>query len=140
MMLEERSAGVVIFRKDNGKILYLILHYPSGHWDFAKGKMENNEEKLQTAKREVREETGIDDLRFIEPFEEEIEYNFHFEGKPIHKFVNFFLAETFTSNISISHEHLDFDWLEYDKALSKVTYENAKRILRKANELISGHH
>ena len=36
-MIEETSAGIVLFRKEESKILFLLLHYPSGHWDFVKG-------------------------------------------------------------------------------------------------------
>ena len=58
-MIEEISAGVVIFRRENSRILFLLLHYPSGHWDFVKGKIEKGETFHQTAIRETKEETGI---------------------------------------------------------------------------------
>ena len=51
-MIEETSSGVVLFRKENDKILFLLLHYPSGHWDFVKGKMEEGETPHETAIRE----------------------------------------------------------------------------------------
>ena len=44
-MIEEISAGIVLFRRENEKIFFLLLHYPSGHWDFVKGKMENGERR-----------------------------------------------------------------------------------------------
>ena len=69
-MIEETSAGIVLFRKEESKILFLLLHYPSGHWDFVKGKMEQGESTHQTAVRETKEETGITDITFIENFEE----------------------------------------------------------------------
>ena len=59
-MIEETSAGIVLFRKEESKILFLLLHYPSGHWDFVKGKMEQEESTHQTAVRETKEEIGID--------------------------------------------------------------------------------
>ncbi|NIU00547.1 MAG: NUDIX domain-containing protein, partial [Nitrosopumilaceae archaeon] len=93
-MIEERSAGIVIFRDEGGKKLFLLLHYPSGHWDFVKGKIEKNENPREAAIREAREETGIKQLDFIESFEETIEYNYQFEGKLVHKEVVFFLAAT----------------------------------------------
>jgi len=58
------------------KICFLLLHYPSGHWDFVKGKMEKNETTHETAIRETKEETGITDIVFAENFEEWIEYKF----------------------------------------------------------------
>ncbi len=135
-MIEERSAGAVIFRKIENGYIYLLLHYPSGHWDFVKGKIEEGEQNQQTVIRESREETGISDLKFIDGFKETIEYNFQYDGKLVHKSVIFFLAKTETSNIVISHEHLDFAWLNFDDALEKTTYENARILLKKANKLL----
>jgi 8-oxo-dGTP pyrophosphatase MutT (NUDIX family) len=136
-MKEERSAGVVIFLEKPDGIQYLLLNYPTGHWDFVKGKIEEGESNHQTAIREDREETGISDLEFIEGLEEKINYKFQFEGELIHKEVIFFLAKTKTSKIIVSHEHLDYTWLDYDNAKKKITYQNAKNILSKVNKLIS---
>ena len=136
-MIEETSAGIVLFRKENSKILFLLLHYPSGHWDFVKGKMEKGESSYQTAIRETREETGITDIVFLDNFEEWIEYNFQFQGKLVHKKVVFFLAETKTEEVSISHEHLDYTWMDYQTAMEKTTFDNAKSILTKSKSLLT---
>lgn len=136
-MLEEKSCGVVVFRRENDSIVYLLLHYPSGHWDFPKGKMEIDENPKQTAVREVMEETGIKELRFVDEFEEKIEYNFQHSGIPIHKQVTFFLAETLIHDVTLSHEHQNFIWLNYDDAMKKITFDNAKLIITKANKLLS---
>ena len=114
---------------------FLLLNYPTGHWDFVKGKIEQGETLHQTAVRETKEETGISDLEFVEGFEEKINYNFQFEGELIQKEVVFFLAKTKTHTVNVSHEHLDYTWLDYEHALEKVTYLNAKNILSKANKL-----
>ena len=98
-MIEETSAGIVLFRKEETKKLFLLLHYPSGHWDFVKGKMEKGETTHETAIRETREETGITDITFVENFEEWIEYNFKYKGELVQKKVVFFLAETKTEEI-----------------------------------------
>ncbi len=134
--MNEKSSGTVIFRDTPEGILFLLLHYPSGHWDFVKGKMEKGENPLDTVIREAKEETGISDLNFVDGFEENIEYDFQFEGELIHKKVVFYLAKTNTEKIIISHEHLDFVWLDYKSALEKITYQNAKSALSKANQLL----
>ncbi len=136
-MIEETSAGVVLFRKENSKILFLLLHYPSGHWDFVKGKMEKGETTHQTAIRETLEETGITDIVFIDDFEEWVEYNFQFQGELVHKRVVFFLAETKTKEVSISHEHLDYTCMDYQTAMEKTTFDNAKLILSKSKSLLT---
>ena len=135
-MKKETSAGVVIFQEKPEGNLFLLLHYPTGHWDFVKGKIEQGEDLHQTAIREAEEETGIKDLEFIEGFEEKINYNFQFEGELIHKEVIFFLAKTNTNEVVVSHEHLDYTWLDFENAMNKITYQNAKNILSKVNNLI----
>ena len=136
-MIEETSAGIILFRKEETKNLFLLLHYPSGHWDFVKGKMENGESIRQTAIRETKEETGITDTSFLENFEEWIEYNFQHQGELVNKKVVFFLAETKTKEIKISQEHQGYTWMDYNASMEKTTFDNAKTILTKAQKLLS---
>jgi len=136
-MIEETSAGIVLFRKEGSKILFLLLHYPSGHWDFVKGKMEKGESTHETAIREAKEETGITDITFFENFEEWIKYDFQYQGELVHKKVVFFLAETKTEQVMISHEHLDYTWMDYNTSMEKTTFENAKTVLTRAQMLLT---
>ena len=135
-MREQKSAGIVLFRSDSNKNEFLLLNYPQGHWDFIKGKVEPGETPYETASRETKEETGISDIEFIDGFEESVEYNFKFKNEDIHKTVVFFLAKTNEKKITLSHEHNDFVWLEYDNALKKTTFRNAKNVLSKTNEFL----
>lgn len=136
-MPQESSRGAVIFRMDGGQRLYLLLHYESGHWEFVKGKIEKGEEDKDTVVREAREETGITDLNFVFGFRERIEYFYRREGQTIHKEVIFFLAETKARDVTISDEHIGFEWLEYDSAMKRLTFDNAKKILKKAEEFLN---
>ena len=52
-MVNEKSSGILIFNKTNEK--YLILHYTSGHYDFAKGHIEGEETEKEAALRELEE-------------------------------------------------------------------------------------
>ena len=138
----EKSAGAIIFRKEKGNIYYLLLHYPSSskadrdYWDFPKGHIEKGEKEIETAKREVKEETGIDDLKFVEGFKEWFRYFFKFKGETIFKIVTFYLAETKTKKIKLSFEHIGYKWLKYEKAIEQLTFDNAKEVLKKANQFL----
>ena len=134
----EKSAGAVIFRKEDSQIYYLLLHYTPGHWDFPKGHIEKGENLIQTVRREVEEETGIKDIKIASGFKEWIKYFFRVEGKNIFKIVTFFLAETQTKEVKISFEHKGFKWLPYEEALEQLNFKNAKEILKKANGFLSG--
>jgi len=77
-MIKEISAGAVIYRMDAGKRLYLLLlhEFKTKYWEFPRGKIEGKETIRETAIREVQEETGINDLKLNDGFEESIEWFF----------------------------------------------------------------
>jgi 8-oxo-dGTP pyrophosphatase MutT (NUDIX family) len=133
----ERSAGAVIFH-ENKEREYLLLHYESGHWDYVKGHIENNESEKEALIRETEEEAGIkkDDIRIIENFKEKIQYFYKHEGKLIKKEVVFYLAKSKTKAVKISKEHIGYKWLPYEEALKQLTFKNAKDILKKANNFL----
>lgn len=60
-MTYEKSCGGIVYRKFHGNTeILLIKHIKSGYWSFPKGHVENSETEEETAKREIKEETGID--------------------------------------------------------------------------------
>lgn len=134
-MIEERSAGAVIFSETPDGMIFLLLNYPSGYWDFVKGNIEEGETLRQTVVREIMEETGIFDVEFVNGFEDKIEYHYQRDGNMVHKEVVFFLAKTKTTDVKISHEHLGFVWLSFNDALKKLAYKNAQNILQKVKKL-----
>ena len=136
----EISVGAVVFRMEDDKRQYLLLHYPSGHFDFAKGHIEPGETETMTLMRETEEEAGIGDLKVF-PKRTNIRYFYVAKGNErekrlkdnkaiwIFKQVHFYPAQTEMRDIRISHEHIGSVWLPYEEALAKVTFGNAKRVL-----------
>ena len=135
-MEKEKSAGAVIFKPGKEGNKYLLLHYGAGHWDFPKGHVEKNESEEETVRREVKEETGIEGIAILKGFKEKIHYFYRFEGKLLSKDVIFFLARTDQEDVKISFEHIGFEWLLSKEAFERLTYKNAKEILKKANEFL----
>lgn len=139
----EKSAGAIIFREEGNKSYYLLLHYPSGsrtkkdYWDLPKGHVEEGEKLEKTAEREIKEETGLTDIEFINGFEETIKYFFKAEGKNILKFVTFYLVKTKNKDIKISEEHIGYQWCPYEETIEQLTFKNAKEIIKKANDFLS---
>ena len=136
LLLSEKSCGAVVFLK-NSEVTYLLLRYGAGHWDFVKGNVEPNESEKETVIRELQEETGIVDARFIDGFREKIEYFYRRQGSTIHKEVIFFLIETHTEKVELSYEHVGHIWLDYQHAMEKLTFKNAQNVLQKAHELLN---
>lgn len=102
-----------------------------------KGHIEQGETEERAAKREVKEETGLNDVEFVEGFREEIHYWFKFQGKTISKTVVFYLGQTHEETITISSEHLGYEWLPCEEALEKLTFQNARDVLKKAHGFVS---
>ena len=67
-MKEAISSGIILFNENESIRKYLLLNYPTGHWDFIKGGIENGENPHQTSIREAKEETGIGDIEYIDGF------------------------------------------------------------------------
>jgi len=135
-MALEKSAGAVIFRRKQGNIYYLVLHYHLGHWGFPKGHLEKSENWQEAAERETEEETGLSGLKFIDGFKEWFKYFFRRDDKSIAKIVTYFLAEASKAKIVISSEHLSYRWLPYKQAVKQLTFQNDKDVLRKANNFL----
>jgi len=134
----EKSCGIVLFFSDE----YLIIQHSTesnkvkGHWDFPKGHVEDNENEVETATRELQEETGIDNFKLIDNFRHKITYNIHKNNAVIPKEVIFFLGESSTKSIELSSEHQNYSWLNFDLAHDRLTYANAKEVLAKAKTFL----
>lgn len=132
--VKEKSCGIILFRRNGLEREYLLLHYPGGHWDYPKGHIEeiDNSEK-ETARRELEEETGITDIEFVKGYREPMYYTFS-RGKSevVKKTVVYFLAEAKHLEVKISFEHQDFIWLPFAEALEKLTFENARDLMKLA--------
>jgi bis(5'-nucleosidyl)-tetraphosphatase len=114
---ERRSAGVVVVRRfDDGWRFLLLRAYR--YWDFPKGGIEQGESPLEAALREVKEETGLADLRFRwgDGFVETERYG----GD---KVARYYLAESPADRVKLGispalgrPEHHEYRWLAYDAA------------------------
>jgi 8-oxo-dGTP pyrophosphatase MutT (NUDIX family) len=132
----DKSAGAVIFKR-NSRVEYLLLKYGAGHWDFVKGHIEEGESEIETILREAEEETGINELEIIPGFKEKIEYFYRSGRELVYKEVVFYMAEAKTSQVTLSYEHVDYAWLPFQEAYARVTYANAKRVLKAARDFLA---
>lgn len=139
MVLEDNSYGFVIYRIKNGEVQFLLIKHKQGHWSFPKGHKNYGETELDAALREVKEETGISDLKILNDtmtFEEE--YNYHFNRKPIKKVVRYYLGKVDSSekvktdNIEVT----EYKWENFNDALKTITFENTVEILKQSNEVL----
>ncbi len=138
----QKSVGTIVFHKEKGEIFYLFLLAPSVsnkkefYFDFPKGHVEKGEKDIETAKRELKEETGIEGAYFLPGFKEWIKYFFKKDGENFFKIAVFFLVETKKKEVTLSSEHVDYKWFTFTEALENITFENTKRVLKKADQFI----
>ncbi len=134
----EFSAGVVVYIQTEQGREYLLLHYEAGHWDFPKGHIEQGETKHEAALRELQEETGIADITIIDHFEDSFTY--FFKNPQTHvlikKTVYFFIGRSSSKQVTLSDEHVGYEWLPYERAHEQLTYKNAKELLANVDEFL----
>ena len=128
----EHSCGFVLFRQIEKNRYYLLMHYKAGHWDFPKGHIEQGETQVQTAVRELEEETGIKDVAVVPGFKFEYSYEFGKNNNKKSKKVTFMIAKTRQTRTRLSHEHIGARWVPYKRALKMLTFDNAKKMLEAA--------
>lgn len=124
----ETSCGFVLVNFDS----ILLLQYPQGHWSYPKGHVEGDENHHATARRELMEETGISDVQIDSGWRQRTEYTFYRKGRPVDKQVFWYIASTNELDVTLSHEHTNYLWLNFDEAEAQLTFDQEKALLRDA--------
>lgn len=135
-MPREKSYGAVVVRRDR-PMQYLLLQYGSGHWDLVKGHAQGDEREEEAVMRELAEETGIRNARFIPGYREMISYFFRVKRRTVFKEVVYYLVETEEKSVTISFEHVGFRWVSFEEAIALATFQNTRDVLTKACRFIA---
>lgn len=132
-MRKELSCGIIVYHESGDGLKFLVLKHREGHWAFAKGHVEGKETEMETAIRELKEETGMTinpnpNLRLVT----------HYEPKPgVSKDVVYFCGEAKAMNLDLQAEEIsEGRWLLFDEALSLVTFPSDKELLEEVNGFV----
>ena len=142
--VEEISAGgVVVDVRDRQAYVALIARYNRAgriEWCLPKGHVEAGETLVQTAEREVAEETGIHGRALVTLGV--IDYWFSIPGYRIHKMVHHYLLEARSGEITVDkdpdQEAIDAAWFRLDRVHEKLTFPNERRIAQAAWTRLAG--
>lgn len=130
------SAGVVVYRCNNALREYLLIRNRKRHWDFPKGKQESGESTVQTALRELREETGLV-IEYVTGPLSPISWIFKENNVLYQKLGVLYLGCVgLDADVCLSAEHTDFVWLPYEEALKKLQHETSRRLLTEAHQTL----
>ena len=138
-MKSEKSCGAVVFTRISGQLLYVIIKSKEGIYGFPKGHMEGKETEVETAIREVQEETGLQ-IALVEGFRVEDSYPVIREGAPVFmKHVVYFLGQ-YNEQIIVPQETevTDIQLMDYDTAMASFQFENLRHILAQAHNYLGG--
>jgi bis(5'-nucleosidyl)-tetraphosphatase len=140
------SAGMIVFHRSAGRCRFLLVLSRLTKrplWEFPKGGVDEGETLMQTALRELREETGIteDAVAVVPNFEWRESYRFtsgrEAERTLIHKQVTYFLAETSVVEVTIADSELsEYAWLELEEAIRRIKYPERRKMLKEAAALV----
>lgn len=133
------SVGIILFHRFPRKVMYLLLKQHQGHWGFPKGHIEKGERLIDTAVRELREETGIKKIVFVK---KKIllrdKYSFKNGKSKINKNVDYYVAESLIDKVRIDgREILNYKWLSAEKSFERLTFSKSRKILKRANKIIN---
>lgn len=133
-MRHEKSCGAVVFSQFDGAWHVLLIRHEHGrHISFPKGHVEAGESERQTAEREILEETGVR-VNVDTGFRAE---NRYMARPDVEKLVVFFIAVAEEQTpIAQEGEVAVAEWVEAGEAISRLTYEQDRRILRRAQKYL----
>ena len=122
---KEKSCGCMIIK--NRKVL-LVYEKNINIWGFPKGHMEEGENEIQTALREVKEEVGLE----VE-IDEQKRYTLNYIIRDeIDKTTVLYLATPKSEEIIMQESEIEnIKWCDFDEALNTLTFENWKEMFKK---------
>lgn len=131
-MERDESFGIVpILLSKPGLPRFLLIHQTVGHWAFPKGHPEENETPIESAKRELLEETGISNIQILDGYSYVQNYSFEKEGRQIQKTVTFFAGFARDDKVAAREDEVqDSGWFYYNDAIQCLTYEDSKQLLK----------
>lgn len=137
-LLEEKLGGAVVYRLDGGKIFFAFVHDVFGFWTLSKGRIEEKEDIKNAAKREIKEELGLDiDI------ESELGENEYIASDPergkIRKRVFYFLGRAKQKELKLSDSGgLDgVEWFEAKEVANLRMYDDIRPMITKAIKILS---
>ncbi|GHT49696.1 NUDIX hydrolase [Endomicrobiia bacterium] len=141
-MLKEFSCGAVIYKIENDNPVFLLVRSKrNGKWGFSKGHVENGENEIETARREIFEEVGIKKIKFLENFRKESVYAIrsNLKGIPAEKHSIYFLALALEDPSDFdTNEIAEIKWTDINHAQELFFFTSQKEIINSAYKLIMG--
>jgi len=142
-VLETSAGGIVVDVQEGAAHIAVIARRNRAgriEWCLPKGHQENDETLVETAAREVAEETGIHG-RVLATLGT-IDYWFSTQERRVHKIVHHFLLEALGGELTVEndpdHEAIDVAWIPLTQVQRHLTFPNERRIAQLAWDRLAG--
>ena len=133
---EEQSFGIIPYVKTNEGVLFLIVRHRKGHWGFPKGHPDAGEGPIDTARRELFEETGVTRCDILEQYSADETYQFDGAEGMVGKRVTYYLGivpEEERSRTQPQESDIkEARWVKPEEARNLLTFKEGKDILEQA--------
>lgn len=133
-----RSCGVIPLYNDRGTLRYLLIQHKLGkHWGFPKGHVDGHETDEQTARRELREEAGITQIRLLPGYVTRDRYVVTTPLGQRPKQVTYFLGVVKSRGVVQQPEEIvDAHWFDYASARQLLANPSARRVIERVNKFL----
>jgi len=136
--IEVKSYGVIpVFKNESSFYILLVKNSKGGHWGLPKGTPEKDEKPIDTARRELFEETGINNIEIKTEVTFGEKYDFEQNGVVYSKTNTYYLG--FVNKMTQSNQLDEIDelrWVKIDKAQNTLTHQSAIDVVKKLSELL----
>jgi 8-oxo-dGTP pyrophosphatase MutT (NUDIX family) len=135
---KDKSFGIIPILRQGDSYLFLLVQHQAGHWGFPKGHAISGESPVQTACRELQEETGISDYTLLEEVSFSESYTFTRKGETFAKTVTYFLALVKSATVVHQVEEIQsYTWINYETAINLISYAPSRQILQEVNQYLN---
>ena len=126
--LKVRVVDCYIYHQKDKELKFLLLKRNKNKlyehlWQGVAGKIEKDEKAWQTAVRELKEETGFEPKRMF--IADHVSRFYETHGDRVN-LVPVFGIEVDDANVTLSKEHCEFRWVDFDTAYSTLVWSGQK--------------
>jgi 8-oxo-dGTP pyrophosphatase MutT (NUDIX family) len=132
-VIRETSSGGVVYRSGKkSEVEILMIQDSKGRWSIPKGKLNSAETSKEAAEREIREETGLQDMIVLD-WLGKVNFRYRRKNSLVLKTMHVYLvmAEGETSNLQKEEvDHITkVKWFSVNEALDKIEYEDIGKLI-----------
>jgi len=131
-VVHETTAGGVIFRRDQEtkKLEILLIQDAKDRWTIPKGHVEANEEPKQTAEREIREETGLQEMKVFN-WLGKVSFRYRRGQTLVLMTMHIYLVQALGDTDKLKPEDWlnDIKWFPSGAAIDKIAYDDIGKLI-----------